>query len=323
MLTETLASLPALGKISIRQLREADLEPADRILRDAFDRFTGVSNLFGTRDYVRSRWRTRPTAAITAESAGKILGSNFITDWGTVGFFGPLSVLPELWDRSIGKALVEATLDLLSAAGVRQAGLFTFPESAKHLGLYQRFGFWPQHLTCILGKQLSDARTGELPLLYSALASGEKEESLKACSALTDALFDGLDLSRDVRAVDEHGFGDTILLWKNSRLAAFAICHVGPRSEAGSELCYVKFAAVSRDRDESAKTFERLVGSCEAFARQQGARSIEIGVNTACREAYGHLLARQYKAQLQGVAMTRPSSPAYHGSGNFVLDDWR
>ncbi len=36
--------------------------------------------------------------------------------------------------------------------GTQHAGLFTFAHSQKHVGLYQRFGFWPRFLTALMSK---------------------------------------------------------------------------------------------------------------------------------------------------------------------------
>ena len=47
---------------------------------------------------------------------------------------------------------MEPVVDLFDRWQVRQSGLFTFAESAKHIGLYQRFGYWPQFLTAIMSK---------------------------------------------------------------------------------------------------------------------------------------------------------------------------
>lgn len=51
------------------------------------------------------------SAAWVAELDGELLGSNFGTRWGSVAFFGPLSVYPHLWDRGMAKQLLAATME--------------------------------------------------------------------------------------------------------------------------------------------------------------------------------------------------------------------
>jgi len=41
------------------------------------------------------RWYAYPEAALAAEIEGKLVGSNFLSLWGSVGTFGPLSVHPD------------------------------------------------------------------------------------------------------------------------------------------------------------------------------------------------------------------------------------
>ncbi len=36
--------------------------------------------------------------------------------------------------------------------GTRHVGLFTFADSPKHVGLYQKYGFWPRSLTAIMSR---------------------------------------------------------------------------------------------------------------------------------------------------------------------------
>ena len=57
----------------------------------------------------------------------------------------------------------------------RQAGLFTFASSPKHLGLYQAYGFWPGQLVAILGKPVSPDAEGSY-----ALASDESGPEIRA-----------------------------------------------------------------------------------------------------------------------------------------------
>ena len=83
------------------------------------------------------------------------MGSNFVARWGDFGFIGPLSIDPAYWDRGLAKYLVAPTVEMLDTWGVRLAGLFTFSHSAKHIALYQNFGFHPRWLTMIFEKAVA------------------------------------------------------------------------------------------------------------------------------------------------------------------------
>ena len=93
------------NNVIVRPLEETDLPEADRILRLAFGTFLGLpdpSGFLGDADYVRTRWLADPAAAFAAEIDGELAGSNFVSNWGSVGFFGPLTVRPDLWNGASG-----------------------------------------------------------------------------------------------------------------------------------------------------------------------------------------------------------------------------
>jgi GNAT superfamily N-acetyltransferase len=131
----------------ITPLAEHDLPEAERIFRVAFGTFLGApdpESFWADRDYVYGRWRAPHVAAFGAAHDGVLVGSNFATKWGAVGFFGPLTVHPDLHDRGVAQALLAKTVDQFDAWETTHTGLFTFAQSAKHLALYQKFGFYPR-----------------------------------------------------------------------------------------------------------------------------------------------------------------------------------
>lgn len=88
----------------MRPLIESDLPTAGRIIGLAFGTFLGAAEpekFLSDLDYARTRWLADPTSAFGAEKNGELVGSNFATRWGTVGFFGPLTVRPDLWDQGL------------------------------------------------------------------------------------------------------------------------------------------------------------------------------------------------------------------------------
>lgn len=308
-------------RVRVRPLHEADLAEAKRIFHLAFGTFLGLPDpmqFVPDRDFVISRWRTDPSGAFAAEWDGQLVGSNLATNWGSVGFFGPLTIRPDFWDRGVARRLLEITMQQFEQWQTQHAGLFTFPHSAKHVHLYQKFGFWPRFLTPVMSltvrPNLSMAGTGT----YSELTPSQREEFLKSSRELTDTIFGGLDVRREIRAVADQQLGDTVFLWDGSRLAAFAICHYGVNSEGGIGTCYVKFGAA-----RAAGDFEALLEACEGFASVRKLSRLEAGVNTARHDAYQRMMTRGFRADFMGVAMHKSNNPGYSRRDVYVIEDWR
>jgi GNAT superfamily N-acetyltransferase len=309
--------------VSVRLMQEADLVEARRIFRVAFGTFIGVPDpeaFAADREYIFTRWRASPQAALVAEANGTLAGSNFAANWGSFGFFGPLTVRPELWNQRIAQKLLGPTLDLFEKWGVREAGLYTFAHSPKHLGLYQKFGFWPRFLTAIMAKEVIGREASSIK--YSTLNRDEQNQALSACRELTGSIFEGLDVTGEIRSVKDQNLGETILVWGGDSLEGFAVCHLGEGTEAGRNNCYIKFAAV-RPGPDAADKFAHLLDACEAHAAERGLQRMEAGVNLSRRQAYRQMLQRGFRTMTQGVAMHRPDASAFNRPDAFVLDDWR
>ena len=303
---------------TIRALRADDLPEADRIFRVAFGTFLGLpepTRFAGDSDYVRTRFRTDPAGVFAAEVDGRLAGTNFATTWGSLGFFGPLSVRPDLWDSGVAKRLLDPTMALFETRGCRLLGLFTFAQSAKHVGLYRRFGFWPRYLTAVMAKAVESGR----PAVPWSLASEAGEPAFAAARAITGAVYEGLDVTSEMRSIVAQGIGETVLVGDGESIA---VCHLGAGSEAGSDVCYVKFGAATPGAG-AAERFERLLDACEAFAATRGVRTLLAGVNMACRDAWTRMLARGFRTVIQGVQMMRGDEPGYSRPDRYVLDDWR
>ena len=322
-MTETVSPRTAeRTDVVVRDLRESDLTLADAILRSAFDTFTGVTSLFGDKDYVHTRWLADPGAAFAAEQDGQLAGTNFVTRWGTVGFFGPLSVRPELWDQGVASRLMQATVALFDRWGTAHAGLFTFAHSPKHHGLYQKFGFWPRFLTPVVTKAPIAPRRSPQPIRYTALPPAERARAVDACRELTATAYEGLDLEREIRAVERQALGEVLLLDDSSGLAGMAVCHLGAGTEAGGQGCYVKFG-LARPGPGAEVRFGTLLDACESLAVDHGADHIELGVNAGRHEAYAAVMARGYQVGLVGVTMHRANDEGYSRPGTWLVDDWR
>ena len=315
--------MPANRSIEVGLLKQSELAEADRIVRVAFGTFLGVPDpltFMGDRNFLTPRWRSAHIKVIAARENGRLIGSNVATRWGSFGYFGPLTVLPEYWDRGVAQRLLEATMAVFDKWAVRHTGLYTFAHSAKHVGLYQKFGYWPRYLTAIMTRT-PEGQAAAAPELLSALNKPRRAEVIQACAKLTHKIDKGLDLTAEIRAVLAQRTGDVVLTHTRGTLDAFAVCMNGPGSEGGEKLCYVKFGA-ARGGAGAGERFDKLLDACDAFAASRGA-AIEAGVNLAREDAYRCMRSHGFRVTTQGVAMQRPHADGFNRADAYVIDDWR
>lgn len=117
----------------VRPLRELELPVADRIFRLSFGTFIGLGD---------------PMA------------------------FGGEADSPDFWDRGIAKQLLEPTMERFAAWRSTHLGVFTFPHSPKHLGLYQKFDYWPRTLIVVMTKAVTRVKAVCL-LKFGAVRTGD------------------------------------------------------------------------------------------------------------------------------------------------------
>lgn len=314
----------ATEKPIVRALTPEDLPEAARIIRHAFGTFLGAPDLetFWTdRDYAFGRQPAAHVASFGAVVDGKLVGSNFATNWGSAGFFGPLSVQPDVQAQGIARILLTRTMQQFDTWRTRHVGLFTFAQSAKHIALYQKHGFYARFLTAIMEAPAVQASAAGWSR-FSALDKAQQDDALRACREVAETVYPGLDLTGEIRSTLAQKLGDTVLLEGKGGLTGFAICHYGPCSEAGAETCYVKFGAV-RDGPSAAVDFSRMLDACEALAVAVGMPKVLAGANMARVEAYRMMVGRGFRTAIQGVGMHKDNDPGYCRPGVYIIDDWR
>jgi GNAT superfamily N-acetyltransferase len=230
-------------------------------------------------------------------------------------------VLPEYWDRGVAQQLLDATVKQFDKWGVKQTGLFTFPHSTKHVGLYQKYGYWPQYLTALMMRTPAADEEAREPLLLSKLDGAEQKNAVRDCARLAAKVEKGLDLTDEIATVLGRRLGDVVLVYTGNKLDAFAVCQHGPGSQGGTKALYVGFAA-ARPGKGAAERFDALLSACEAFALSRGV-PIEAGVNLAQKDAAQRMRNRGFRSVTHGVAMMRPHADGLYRLNGYVLSDLR
>ena len=233
-------------------------------------------------------------------------------------------MLPECWNQGIGHHLLTAAVAKLDQWNSRLSGLFTFPQSSKHIRLYQKFGFWPDRLIAVMSKPMQSA--GEIQDSHFIKASEINPEKtdrfLAECREITHSIYPGWDLSGEISTVLSAKHGECLGIMGNNRLQAFAVCHYGAGSEGGSEQCFIKAAAVKPDADSS-HWFSQLINGCESLAEAQQLPTLTLGVHTNRSAAYQNLLESGFSLFLQGISMVRLAADEQSSERHYVLGDWR
>lgn len=314
-----------MRNLVVRSLREDDLEVADRINRIAFGTFFDLDNpadFRGDGDVVRGRLQNNPDGAFAADLDGELVACGFVMDWGSAGIFGPLTVDVEHWGKGIARAMLDTMTAYMDGCGFSLQGLFTHAQSAKHIRLYEAYGFRMQRITAVMAKEIAPQAAARDLLLFSAQDEAGQQELLSCCAEISGSVFPGLDLGGEILSIRNNKFGDTVLVVDDGDIVGFACCHHGAGSEAGSAQVMVKFAAVRRGND-AARRFMLLLAACESFAASRGVKRLVAGTNTGRSGAYEAMLDAGYRTWMNGIAMHKSGGACYDLPDVFVIDDWR
>ncbi len=315
--------------ITVRPLEERDLPEADRIFRTAFGTFLGLPDpvtFLGDADLVYSRWRAAPEDAIAADVDGKLAGSMFVANWGSVGFFGPLTVHPDHWDKGVARRLLDATMAKFEAWGTRYPGLFTFAHSPKHLFLYQKYGFHPRFLTPILSKApAADARRRRslVALLRAVGIRAARPAWTPAAPSPTTSSTGSTSHARSwrsrPRSLATPSSSGTARGWPASPSATTVRAPRPAATPATSSSAPPAPAPTPAGARASSGSFRPPRRSPPA----RGSRASPPAPNAGRPEAYRQMIARGFRADFVGVAMQHDNQPGYNRPGAYVIDDWR
>jgi hypothetical protein len=268
---------------------------------------------------------------VAEEGDGKIVGAAVAVMWGTVGVIGPVAVLTNYQNQDIGQQLLTACQEFFDENKATLQGLATYPYSPKHLILYQKFGYKPKALVVVTSKTLdrSDLAAAKTPpraglavRRYSTLEEARKKQVMQKIRRITNALWRGFDLAKEVEIVEGLTLGDTLLLEKGREVIGFAVCHLPPNSEAPHGSAYVKLLAID-SRHRKPEHLDGLLAGVEELAAAGQLQRVVVPAYTYYWTAYQTLLQRGYHVDFTMVRMKRGKQEDYDDASDLVLDDWR
>jgi len=315
-----------LTLIGPRRATPADIPTLNRLFSDAFTERYHRDGLVGVRvpqlNPVVWRYAMRDAgdgAMLWYDEHDELIAFNMAHRSGVEGWMGPLAVRTERQERGVGRAIVTAAIDWLTAHGAVVIGLETMPRTVDNIGFYSRLGFVPQYLTVTM---VRDARRQDVPtgvVRLSGVPSAARAELIDACRARLERSAPGYDYAREMALTFELDMGDAVVLQRKSAVDAFAVCHAAALAggRSAEELRVLKLFAGSE------AAFASLLVGLESLAAEAMLDRIAIRCQTAQPHAYRALVRRGYQVRWTDLRMTLDGrgEPPVPG-GEVLFSNW-
>ena len=228
-----------------------------------------------------------------------------------------------MWDSGLGRLLLAPILDCFDRWQLTLTGLYTFPNSAKHLHLYQQFGFWPRFLTAIMSRPVDHTERQSQWGAFSNVAAADRQDVLSECFDLTHSVYPGLRLDREIQGVDDQGLGETVLIRSGAELDGIAVCQCGYRHRGGRrQLLYQVCRCAARTG--CCRAVRPASGRLRATGEIQRAVAASGGCEPGARtRPFEPCVGRAFARICSGYQCTAPTSLATATPMPSVIDDWR
>jgi len=305
---------------------EHDIAGLNRLFADAFTDRYRRDGLVGVRvPFLNAAiWRyaiadAGAGAMLWRDEADRIVAFNIAHRSGKEGWMGPLAVRPDRQLAGLGKEIVVAATEWLQNQGVSTLGLETMPRTVDNIGFYSRLGFVPGYLTLTMTREVQRAPGGRPPYtLLGALDGGERAARLAEIARLVAALAPGYDFSREIQLTLDLTLGNVVIVQRDERLAAFALCHSAPLAESGTreELRVLKVGATGTE------ALLAVLDAVAAWAASQGVRRIAVRCQTAYREAYRALIQAEFRVRWSDLRMTLADYPEAVPATGILWSNW-
>lgn len=147
-----------MTEINFRSARPDDAESLGKVVFDAFNKISKEHNFppdfpspLAGAELMRMMISRSHIYSVVAEN-GRILGSNFLWEGDEVAGVGPITVDPEVQDRSIGRMMMEEVIRRADNRGKISVRLVQAAYHNRSLALYTKLGFdTVEPLSCIAG----------------------------------------------------------------------------------------------------------------------------------------------------------------------------
>ena len=254
-----------------------------------------------------------PKGCFVAELDDEPVGAAYGHVWGSVGWVGPVEVLPQHQGNRIGRALMEACHEHLSAMGCRVFGVETMSDNERNKRFYTGLGYRPVGVTVFAEKKLRPAAyfvSGIRELNETNLA--ENSHDIKQLSSL---VYPGMDCMPEFRMALRHSLGKGFLIRHDDITKGVALLMEAPLE--GLHMVSIRLLLTDPNTSDRGAVMASLMAACEQSAISSGNDRIFTSCSIT-NDISRILVERDYKISASNVRFVKGDDYSEAGGTNLI-----
>lgn len=318
--------------ISLRRMAKTDLHRVNLILSKSFtharlkEGYHSETVPLCRIEFLEMYLAANSEGAFVIEKDGGIIAYCFSRLWGTVGWIGPLSVIPKEQGQGYGKDIVSTCIDFLKQEGAKTIGLEMPVQSSQNLGFYAKLRFISDKPTVDLIRQVFPSKILESPKVfkihkYSKLTPSEQPAFLQRMKMFSDRLEPGLDYTKEVEVSTEFAFGDACLFTQDQKTVGFILAHTETYSMQ-EERRFLKVNALQMSPELPISALDNFLAELEDWARVEYLTGIYIRVPTRYYQGFHYLISKEFRIVNTDLRLTLDGFAQRDDSKNINFNKW-
>ena len=260
-------------------------------------------------------------AAIEEEANGcfiamvgdEAVGTAYSHVWGSVGWVGPVEVLPHRQGSGVGKALMEACHAHLRSRGCRVFGVETMSDNERNKRFYTGLGYRPVGVTVFAEKKLRPA--GYFVGGIKELNASNLADSAGEIRKLSSAVFPGMDCNSEFRGALKHALGKAFLFRHDGITKGAALLMEAPLE--GLHMVSIRLLLTDPNIPDRRAVFSSLMATCEQSAISAG--NDRVFTSCSITSDISHILVeRDYKISASNVRFIKGDDYSEKGGTNII-----
>ncbi len=254
-----------------------------------------------------------PQGCFIAMLGQEPVGTAYSHVWGSVGWVGPVEVLPEHQGKGVGKALMQACHAHLGSRGCRVYGVETMTDNERNKRFYAGLGYRPIGVTVFAEKKLGPA--GYFVGGVKELNASNLAENSGEIRRLSSAVFPGMDCNPEFRGALEHSLGKGFMIRHDGITKGAALLMEAPLE--GLHMVSIRLLLTDPTLPDRGAVMSSLMAACEQSAITSGNDRIFTSCSITS-DISRILVDRDYKISASNVRFVKGDDYSEAGGTNII-----